>query len=166
MDVSHDLLKKIENCKPLLIGNIERFPFKDNHFDVIYGCSILHHLDVDTGLQEIHRILRPGGLLVLSEPNLINPQIFVQKHIPFLKSWMGDVPHETAFSRWSLAGTLTRLCFDSIEVRPFDFLYPWTPKPFIPLVASIGAITERIPGLREIAGSLFIVARKKREGVQ
>ena len=79
---------------------------------------------------------------------------------------LGDVPHETAFSRWSGAGTLTRQCFDSIEVRPFDFLYPWTPKPFIPLVASIGAIIERIPGLREIAGSLFIVARKKREGVQ
>ena len=47
-----------------------------------------------------------------------------------------------------------------IEITPFDFLHPWVPKPLIGLVDTTGRLIEKIPALREIAGSLIIVARK------
>ena len=47
--------------------------FADGSFDVVTGGSVLHHLDLDPALREIHRILRPGGRAVFAEPLAHNP---------------------------------------------------------------------------------------------
>ena len=53
--------------------DIERdvFPFPDAHFDVVMFCEVLEHLTENPvfALAEIHRVLKPGGLLILSTPN-------------------------------------------------------------------------------------------------
>jgi 2-polyprenyl-3-methyl-5-hydroxy-6-metoxy-1,4-benzoquinol methylase len=36
--------------------------------DIVFAISILHHLDLERARQEIWRVLRPGGLLILREP--------------------------------------------------------------------------------------------------
>jgi SAM-dependent methyltransferase len=46
----------------------ERLPFMDACFDGIWGNAILHHLDVALAAQEVHRVLRPGGVAVFCEP--------------------------------------------------------------------------------------------------
>ncbi len=50
----------------------ERFPFEDDEFDVIFLCEILEHLlnDPQAVLLEIKRVLRPGGHLILTTPNV------------------------------------------------------------------------------------------------
>jgi SAM-dependent methyltransferase len=46
-------------------------PFGDGEFDAIVMAEVLEHLyDTDAALGEIHRILRPGGRLFVSTPNL------------------------------------------------------------------------------------------------
>jgi SAM-dependent methyltransferase len=35
--------------------------FADDSFDVIHGFGILHHVGLRPGLDEVHRLLRPGG---------------------------------------------------------------------------------------------------------
>ncbi len=50
-----------------------RLAFPDNSFDVVYGASILHHLDFSCGVREIRRVLRPGGLAIFREPMGVNP---------------------------------------------------------------------------------------------
>lgn len=46
-------------------------PCEDGSFDVVYAAEIIEHLlDPDLLLGEIHRVLRPGGTLVLTTPNL------------------------------------------------------------------------------------------------
>ncbi|MDQ3385240.1 MAG: class I SAM-dependent methyltransferase [Actinomycetota bacterium] len=49
----------------------ERFPYADDRFDVALFCEILEHLPNDPihTLCELHRVLRPGGTLVLTTPN-------------------------------------------------------------------------------------------------
>lgn len=47
--------------------------FADDAFDVVFGNSILHHLDLPAAVEEIWRVLRPGGTIVFSEPLGINP---------------------------------------------------------------------------------------------
>jgi SAM-dependent methyltransferase len=163
-DISPDLIAEARSLRPDLtfeVDNAERLSFRDASFDAVYGSSILHHLAIDAALAEMRRVLRPGGRIVFAEPNMLNPQIFVQKNVPIVKRWLGDTPHETAFVRWSLARRLRRLGYEAVVVTPFDFLHPLTPRPLIPLVTALGTLAERLPGVREIAGSCIIAARRR-----
>ena len=47
--------------------------FKDESFDFVYGCAILHHLDFICALDEVYRVLKPGGHILFVEPLGINP---------------------------------------------------------------------------------------------
>ncbi len=54
--------------------NIEgdQFPFKDGEFDVVLFCEIIEHLVIDpvAVIQEIKRVLKPNGVLILTTPNV------------------------------------------------------------------------------------------------
>ncbi len=51
----------------------ERFPYDDESFDVILGCEVIEHMlrDPVHMLGECHRVLRPGGVLVVTTPNVL-----------------------------------------------------------------------------------------------
>jgi SAM-dependent methyltransferase len=51
----------------------DRFPYPDASFDVIVNCEMIEHLLCDPVhmLAECHRVLRPGGALVLTTPNVL-----------------------------------------------------------------------------------------------
>jgi SAM-dependent methyltransferase len=162
-DISPDLIAEATERLPgvtFQVDNAVRLSFPAGTFDAVYGSSILHHLEIDPALREMLRVLKPGGRVVFAEPNMMNPQILVQKNVPIVKRWAGDVPHETAFVRWSLVRRLHRLGFTEASVVPFDFLHPMTPPRLIALISKLGAAAERIPLVREIAGSCLIAARK------
>ena len=47
----------------LLIGDGERLPFASNTLDVVYSNGVLHHTpDTARAIQELHRVLKPGGI--------------------------------------------------------------------------------------------------------
>ena len=52
----------------------DRFPYPDNSFDTVICCEILEHLAKDPMhmMSEIHRILKPNGILVLTTPNVVS----------------------------------------------------------------------------------------------
>jgi SAM-dependent methyltransferase len=49
----------------------ESFPYEAHSFDCVIFCEILEHLllDPDFTLEEIHRILKPSGYVVVTTPN-------------------------------------------------------------------------------------------------
>ncbi|HOO91362.1 MAG TPA: hypothetical protein PLA74_11120, partial [Syntrophales bacterium] len=104
-----------------------------------------------------------GGIICFTEPNMVNPQIMLQKNIPWLKRKMGDSPDETAFVRWKLAYMLRKNGFCDIKIVPFDWLHPLTPSCMVSFVDWFGRLLEKIPLIREIAGSVFICAHKPSE---
>lgn len=141
-------------------GRFEDFPFPDV-FDAVIGSSVLHHLDVDVALPRIFELLKPGGRLGFAEPNLLNPQVFLERYARGIKPLFPYVsPDETAFVRWTLAKRLTALGFVEIDVVPFDWLHPLTPRWAMEMVQRAGAVLERVPVVREFAGSLLITARR------
>ena len=54
-------------------GDAHALPYPDATFDLVIGDGILHHLDLDVALTEVHRVLKPGGRALFREPLLDNP---------------------------------------------------------------------------------------------
>lgn len=132
-------------------------------FDAVVGSSVLHHLEIDDSLRLMRELLRPGGRLVFAEPNMLNPQVWMERRFRHWDRFKYVSPDETAFVRATLARQLAAAGFDQIEITPHDWLHPSTPRPLIALVAGIGRALEILPGVRELAGSLLIAARRPPE---
>jgi SAM-dependent methyltransferase len=127
-------------------------------FDAVIGSSVLHHLDLERVWGKIHGLLRPGGIMSFAEPNMLNPQVYCERH--FRRFFPDTSPDETAFVRWQLKGCLERSGFGSVSITPFDWLHPSTPERLIPAVRSLGKMAESIWPIREFAGSLWIRATR------
>lgn len=128
--------------------------------DAVVGNAILHHIPLEESLVDFLRILRPGGIIWFAEPNLLNPQVFLEKKVSVLGRILDGSAHETAFSRWDLGNIVRNAGFEEVVAAPFDFLHPITPTPAISILDKLGRKIEKIPLLREIAGSIIIRARK------
>jgi SAM-dependent methyltransferase len=50
------------------VGDVSAMPFADASFDLVLDFGILHHVPVwQDAVDEIHRVLRPGGLFLFEE---------------------------------------------------------------------------------------------------
>ena len=164
VDISPELLAKarLKNLPIEQVNFLEK-RFEDcevdGPFDAIIGSSILHHLDIDQSIQRIKVLLKPGGRIGFAEPNMLNPQVYLERRFQYLPMFSYTSPDETAFVRWKLAAKLREAGFHDISIEPFDWLHPATPKSVIGTVRSIGKLLEMIPGVREFSGSLTISAQ-------
>ena len=163
VEISPDLLKKTK-IRKLSSGQVEflQMHFEDydreGYFDAVIGSSILHHLDLIAALSKIYNLLKPGGVISFAEPNLLNPQVFAELRF---RKWFPYVsPDETAFIHWRLKNELIKAGFEDIEVMPFDWLHPSTPELMINSVKALSSFLEKVPFLRNFAGSLYMRARR------
>ncbi len=71
VDVSAEALDfcQTRGLKNVRQGEAERLPYEDKSFDLVTGLDVVEHLDNDVaGLQEMRRVLRPGGRALLFVP--------------------------------------------------------------------------------------------------
>lgn len=64
------LINDLPNVKFMLAGS-EDIPLEDNSVDTVFMFKSLHHVpvdDLDRALEEVRRVLKPGGMAYLSEP--------------------------------------------------------------------------------------------------
>jgi len=62
----------------LVEGSVTELPFPEASFDLVYSNGVLHHVDdTDRAIQEVHRVLRPGGtaLVMLYHRNSLNYRV-------------------------------------------------------------------------------------------
>ncbi len=142
------------------LENAYELSYDDAVFDCVVGSSVLHHLEIEKALRDVYRVLKPAGTIYFTEPNMLNPQIAIQKNIPWIKRKLGDSPDETAFFRWPLRRLLEQIGFRHIRIDPFDFLHPKTPVYLINPVNQFGRCLEKMPVISDFAGSLYIRAVK------
>jgi SAM-dependent methyltransferase len=165
VDVSAELLEIAQADCPAKnvryeIQNASVLSYPGTVFDSVVGSSVLHHLEVKRALGEIYRVLKPGGKIYFTEPNMLNPQIAIQKNVPWVKRKLGDSPDETAFFRWPLRRLLKETGFRDVQIDPFDFLHPKTPFPLVNGLNAVGRFLESVPVISEFAGSLYLRAVK------
>jgi 2-polyprenyl-3-methyl-5-hydroxy-6-metoxy-1,4-benzoquinol methylase len=166
VDISPELLEKAR-ARDLPISQVQflqqRFEDCDaiGPFDAVIGSSVLHHLDIQPALSKIFELLKPGGRLSFAEPNMLNPQVFLERKLSFFRPLFWYVsPDETAFVRWSLRARMMEAGFDNVEIKPLDWLHPLVPSTLISFVSKVEKHLEKTAILREFAGSLYIRARR------
>ena len=57
---------KLNTFENKVIGSAENLPFEDNSFDNVFCCFVWRNIsDTNKALQEVYRVLRPGGKFIL-----------------------------------------------------------------------------------------------------
>lgn len=87
VDISEEMIKiaagkvaakNLKNTIDLVIGDSETLTFHDNHFDaVMVAFGVRNFEDLDKGLREFYRVLKPGGCAYILE--FSSPQGFIFK---------------------------------------------------------------------------------------
>jgi SAM-dependent methyltransferase len=105
-------------------ADVRDLAFADGSFDMVVSNSTLDHFrarsDIDKSLQELFRVLKAGGELVISLDNLQNPIIWVRSVLPFgLLKKLHLVPYYVGKScgRQGLIAALERAGFEVLETR-------------------------------------------------
>jgi ubiquinone/menaquinone biosynthesis C-methylase UbiE len=158
-----------------------RLPFADATFDAVTMVETFEHVFLEdrvTALHECCRVLRPGGVLVLSTPNY---RSLVERFKRFAgtSSWLRSklptmcypeegtgrqnyhpyhyhhpLPDEDIKSMLQGAG------FRDVSVSHFLFMLKNTADPVYPLMSRLEIALEKIPGVRRLAATSRFVARK------
>jgi 2-polyprenyl-3-methyl-5-hydroxy-6-metoxy-1,4-benzoquinol methylase len=74
MDLGEKLLARVaQKCSSTrVVGSILEIPFPDNTFDIVVSSEVIEHVpDPYKAMQELYRVLKPGGTMVLTTPNKI-----------------------------------------------------------------------------------------------
>jgi 2-polyprenyl-3-methyl-5-hydroxy-6-metoxy-1,4-benzoquinol methylase len=135
-------------------------------FEAVYGCSVLHHLDLDETLPQLKTLLTPGANLAFSEPNLLNPQVQLMfSRFQWARRKWATSDTEMAFYPWELKAIFVRHGFEVRRLFTFDFMHPAIPPRLLTMAQKIDHTLERLPLLRLLGGSCFIHARLPAAGV-
>jgi ubiquinone/menaquinone biosynthesis C-methylase UbiE len=83
LDIAEPMIRQArERCgtDQFRVGDVERIPFPDNTFDGVVCLGVLAYLDADAkALSEIERVLKPGGIAVVSNPSATCPLYYMDR---------------------------------------------------------------------------------------
>jgi 2-polyprenyl-3-methyl-5-hydroxy-6-metoxy-1,4-benzoquinol methylase len=115
------------HCERVLVGDVETMalPLEPGSFDVLLCGDVVEHLrDPEATLARLRPLLRPGGRLVLSTPNVANWAIrlsLLAGRWRYTDRGILDRSHTHLFTRRTLAETLERAGY---RVERIDFTVP------------------------------------------
>lgn len=135
-----------------------RLPFSAESFDTVLSCGVLEHVhDPDASLEEIHRVLRPGGTFFVT--NLPNRFSYTERIARVLGHYYhGKLPDDRVYTKRTVSDLLERHGFELVEFRRVHML-PLTMGGPARAVWTVSCALERVPGLNLVATSLELVAR-------
>ncbi|PIV00992.1 hypothetical protein COS54_01870 [Candidatus Shapirobacteria bacterium CG03_land_8_20_14_0_80_39_12] len=107
IDLNLEYLKKAEEFVGelkvnLRVADATKLPFEDKTFDRIIATEILEHIpDDQKAIAEIYRVLKPGGMVMITVPNINYPFLwdplnwtlerFFRTHIPSNVWWLAGI---------------------------------------------------------------------------
>jgi SAM-dependent methyltransferase len=98
--------------------------YKSNSFDKIIFLGVLEHLSKrENILQEIKRIMKPGGKLLLGIPNEMTGWKKLQMSVGI--QHFTDPDHELEFTKLTISNLLTKTGFKVYSIDPTAFDTPW-----------------------------------------
>lgn len=102
VDKIEEVIEKLEGNYPegkFVQANIPPLPFDDRSFDAVVSFQVIEHIKDDTTfLKEIHRVLKPGGIALISTPNI---KMTLSRNPWHIREYTADQLTELARSEFS-----------------------------------------------------------------
>lgn len=94
------------------------FPFKDNTADVVTARQILEHVDTQSFIREVWRVLKPYGRLLIETPN----SLFIFRVLRALRNTEANphLEHIQTFSAGELRNLLRRNGFNAVQISYYN----------------------------------------------
>jgi len=143
-------------------GSVSAIPFPDASFDFAYTINVLHHLP-DRASQlmaydEFVRVLRPGGILIIHEINVLNP--LFRLYMSYIFPLINTIDEGTEI--WILEKDQDlRRRFAFVGVEYFTFLPEFLPAFLLRLLTPLERWLENSPTMRRYSAHYALVLRKK-----
>lgn len=180
VDLSKDMIDRVQikdpNLRALIVSDATRLPFPDESFDCVSCRGSLHHFpSLSAALEEIVRVLKPGGRFITSEPSRDSAIIRTARSLLYRTSDHFLEEDEGYFWR-ELRDALQAAGFEIAQFRRFGFfayLFAGFPDIFklpaklpcnVPLTRAfiqVDRILAKIPLLNAQAFHLTVLARKR-----
>jgi ubiquinone/menaquinone biosynthesis C-methylase UbiE len=107
------------------VADAEELPFENESFDIVYSWGVLHHSpNTEKAIQEVHRVLKPGGVARLMLYQRYSLTIFMLWAVYGLRKGLNlketaaqylESPGTKAYSRSEIQKMLA--AFSSVDVR-------------------------------------------------
>lgn len=95
LDGSPEMLNVLTRKNPIIktvVGEAESMPFRNGEFDAVVAAFLIVHLkDLSVFFSEVHRVLKDGGLFLLTNIN--------QKEAPMIETSAGVIKIESYYHR-------------------------------------------------------------------
>ena len=136
VDLSFMMLReaKTDNASgtPFIQSVVEKFPFADNSFDLVYALGVVDYVDNPAGFfADVRRILKPGGYFVFTYPNGDSIVRKLRKYLQDRLSRAGSSVTAKPLNRIAvdalidaMPGELRESCFITYGNGVFNF--PWS----------------------------------------
>jgi SAM-dependent methyltransferase len=140
-------------------------PFSESSFDAALSCGVLEHVkDPDASLDELHRVLRPGGRLYVTKlPNRTSYLEWLARRLGLY--YHGQLEDDTVWSAEGARATISRHGFDVCEVRLVNMLPLTIDHPFATWLAGpiwrFNRLLAHIPGLNQFATNVEVDAIRR-----
>jgi dolichol-phosphate mannosyltransferase len=155
-DVEEPVAERVE------LVRLHEFPgaLEGRQFDYIVASCLLDSKHGPALLDQVKKLLRPGGRLLFFETNPWNPMFqmhrLLSRFLPFLRR--GDECALPSCTR--LYELLSEVGFVSVTATCYDFLYWPIPTWLMRIARNLSLIMENTPGLRLWAGSILVHAQR------
>jgi ubiquinone/menaquinone biosynthesis C-methylase UbiE len=140
-------------------------PYEDDSFDAVVSCGVLEHVqDPDASLDELHRVLKPGGaLIIIKLPNRRSYLEWIAKRTGLY--YHGALEHDTLYTCPWARELVGRHSFEVKKTRLANML-PLTVDSSLatrlaPVIWPLNRGLAKVPGLNRLATNVEVDATAK-----
>lgn len=140
-------------------------PFADDAFDAVLSMGVLEHvMDPDASLDELRRVLVPGGLIYCYKlPNRFSYLEFIARHTG--RYFHGEAEFDRLYDLRSTRDIFERHGFEILELHRANMLPLTVPGTLTdrlsPVIWGSNRALARVPGLNVAATNVELIARAR-----
>ncbi len=169
VDLSAGMLHKAkERGLNVVQGSITELPFQDESFDLVYSVKVLAHIeDIETAMQEMARVTRPGGTVLAEFYNPLSIRYLI-KSLKKPTAISGSTSDEAVYTRYDGPEQIRKYLPDDLSWQGCRGVRIVTPVSYVHKIPGIGSAVRALesaladaPIARNLGGFLIAILRKE-----